>query len=231
VWAPPALRRVKIQEKAKIGDYLIADTVEALVSLAQMDILEIHTWNTRFDRVEQPDRLVIDLDRGEQITWPDVVAAAVEVRTLLDTLELASFVKTTGGRGLHVVVPLARRQEWRACLEFARAFADALARHDPARYTTDFGKKGRARQILVDYLRNNRTNTSIAAFSTRARAGAPVSVPLAWSELTPSLDPASFTPESVPERFARRPDPWAGYWKTRQSLSSRALKALQQLDF
>lgn len=230
LWAPPALRRVKIQEKTKIGDYLIADTVEALVSLAQMDILEIHTWNTRIDRVEHPDRLVIDLDPGEQITWPDVVAAAVEVRTLLETLDLASYVKTTGGRGLHVVVPLARRQEWRACLEFARAFADALARHDPSRYTTDFGKKGRARQILVDYLRNNRTNTSIAAFSTRARAGAPVSVPLAWSELGPSLDPASFTAESVPARFARRPDPWTGYWNTRQSLSSRALKALQQLD-
>jgi bifunctional non-homologous end joining protein LigD len=125
------------------------------------------------------------------------------VRGMLETLDLQSYVKTTGGHGLHVVVPLERRRPWDDCLAFARALAAALARHDPVLFTTSFGKRGRERQILVDYLRNNRTNTSIAAFSTRARAGAPVSVPIAWDELSHTLDPLSFTLRTVPARLAR----------------------------
>jgi bifunctional non-homologous end joining protein LigD len=115
-------------------------------------------------------------------------------------------------------------------LAFARAFAEAMVRHDPALYTVDFAKRGRERRILIDYLRNNRTNTSIAAFSTRARAGAPVSTPISWKELTVDLNPAAFTVVTVPERFtARRVDPWADYWKARQRLSARAVAALRNL--
>ncbi|HTI39174.1 MAG TPA: DNA ligase D [Vicinamibacterales bacterium] len=231
LWAPPQLKRVRIQEKTKVGAYLVIESPEAIVALAQMDILEIHTWNTRYDKVELPDRIVIDLDPGASITWKTVVNAARLVRHMLHSLDLESWVKTTGGRGLHVVVPLARKRQWDACLEFARSLAEALVRHDPSLFTMQFGKRGRERQILVDYLRNNRTNTSIAAFSTRSRNGAPVSVPLAWTELKESLDAASFTVTTVPQRVAsQRIDPWAGYFRTPQKLTANMTKALQRVS-
>jgi bifunctional non-homologous end joining protein LigD len=219
VWAPPALRRVKIQEKAKVGDYLVADTPAAVVSLVQMGILEIHTWNTRVERVELPDRIVLDIDPGSKVPWTAVIATARRLRRALDKLNLESFLKTTGGRGLHVVVPLAPSVDWKTCLAFSRAIAVALERADPATYTTAFAKAGREGKILIDYLRNNRTNTSVAAYSTRARPGCPVSVPLRWEELKPALDPASFTIRTIEKRLAKlKADPWAGYWKCRQKL-------------
>ena len=219
VWAPSAVRRVRIQEKTKIGEYLVADSVAAVVSLAQMGILEIHTWNTRIDHVELPDRLVLDIDPGEHVPWTQVIETARLLRRMLSRAELESFLKTTGGKGLHIVVPLTPAADWKTCLEFTRALAFELERRDPARYTTAFAKSGRERKILIDYLRNNRTNTSVAAFSTRARSGAPVSMPLRWNELTPSLNPASFTMLTLEKRLARlREDPWAEYWKAKQRL-------------
>ena len=230
VWSPPALTRVKIREKTKIGEYLVIESPEAIISLVQMDILEIHTWNTRHQKIECPDRIVLDLDPGPDIEWKTIVSSARVVRRLLQTLDLDSFVKTTGGRGLHIVVPLEPRHDWKACLDLSRAVAEALTRHDPELFTTTFAKRGRERQILVDYMRNNRTNTSIAAFSTRARDGATVSVPLSWTELTASLDPASFTVLTVPQRLARqRKDPWAEYFGMKQRFSPRAAEALRTM--
>jgi len=231
VWAPPALTRVKIKEKTKIGDYLVIETPEALVSLGQMDILEIHTWNTRYKKVDCPDRIVLDLDPGPNVAWAAVVGAARAVRDLLHALDLESFVKTTGGKGIHVVVPIAPKEDWSVCLDFARAAAEALTRHEPVLFTTTFAKRGREKQILIDYMRNNRTNTSVAAFSTRARPGAPVSMPLSWTELTPRLDPALFTVETAPARVGRQPkDPWAQYFTLRQRLSKKAVAALDALS-
>ncbi|HMD34225.1 MAG TPA: non-homologous end-joining DNA ligase [Vicinamibacterales bacterium] len=230
VWAPAALRRVRIREKTKVGEYLIADSIAAVVGLAQMDILEIHTWNSRFERVEQPDRLVIDLDPGEDVGWRAVVEAARLVRALLEQMDLASFVKTTGGRGLHVVVPLAPRADWSACLSFARALANALVRARPSMFTDQFARAGRADRILVDYLRNNRTNTSVAAYSTRARPDAPVSTPIAWTELSADRPPGRFTIATVPQRLKRlRTDPWSAYWTNRQPLPRGAAAALERL--
>jgi bifunctional non-homologous end joining protein LigD len=192
-----------------------------------MDILEIHTWNTRHRKVEYPDRIILDLDPGPEIAWPTVVAAAKTVRALLRTIDLEGFVKTTGGKGLHIAVPLAAVHDWQTCLALSRAVAEALTRRDPALFTTAFAKRGRERQILIDYMRNNRTNTSVAAFSTRARDGATVSVPVAWSELTPRLDPAAFTVATVPSRLKRlRKDPWADYFRLEQRISSNAIKSL-----
>jgi bifunctional non-homologous end joining protein LigD len=194
-----------------------------------MGVLEVHTWNSVFEDLERPNRIVIDLDPGEQVTWAQVVRAARVVKRALDALELASFVKTTGGRGLHVVVPLTPHADWSECLEFSRALSERLERADPDLYTTEFAKAGRSRKILIDYLRNNRTNTSIAAYSTRARAGAPVSVPLKWEELRASLDPASFTVETLPPRMKRlSADPWKPYWSTRQRLTRPLLRAVAQ---
>jgi len=230
VWGPSTLRRVRIREKTKIGEYLIADSVEAVVGLAQMDILEIHTWNAGFSAIERPNRIVMDIDPGEGVGWAAVVAAARVVRDLLQELELASFVKTTGGRGLHVVVPLTPSADWSVCLDFARALAEAIARMDPARYTTKFAKAGRERKMLIDYLRNNRTNTSIAAYSTRAKPAAPVSVPVRWTELSASSPPDRFTVPTVLQRARTlRVDPWKDYWTTRQTLPAHAIEALRRL--
>jgi len=230
VWAPPSLRRVRIREKTKIGEYLIADSLAGVVGLVQMDVLEIHTWNSRYARVEQPDRIVIDLDPGQTVGWADVVRAGRFVRDLLTALELDSFAKTTGGRGLHVVVPIAAKADWSECLAFARALAAAAVRRDPALFTDQFAKLGRERKILIDYLRNNRTNTSIAAYSTRAKPDAPVSVPLAWTELSPSKTPDRFTTATVPQRLARlRIDPWKKYWNMRQQIPRGAVRALETL--
>jgi bifunctional non-homologous end joining protein LigD len=229
VWAPAALRRVRIQEKTKLGEYLIADDLAGVIALVQMGVVEIHTWNSTHDRLEQPDRIVFDLDPGEDVTWARVIRAARTVRQALAALDLEAYAKTTGGRGLHVVVPLVPRARWAECLAFARALSERLEHASPDEYTTAFSKKGREDKILIDYLRNNRTNTSIAAFSTRARDGAPVSVPVAWEDLKPSLRPAAITAVTVAARLARRgQDPWKGYWTSRQALTAQRLRAIQR---
>ena len=224
LWGPKVIRRVRIREKTKIGEYMIADTVEALLSLAQLNVLELHTWNVDFDRdVERPNRIVFDLDPGPENTWAEVIRAARLLRKSLHALELDSWVKTTGGRGLHIVVPIQPRRDWSECLSFARKLADMLVTQDVDLYTTHFAKSGRRRKILIDYLRNNRTNTSISAFSLRARAHAPVSVPIAWSQLTPARPPEQFTLGTVPRRLKH--DPWRDYWSSRQRLTKEALQA------
>jgi bifunctional non-homologous end joining protein LigD len=227
-WGPSALRRVKIQEKTKVGEYLVADSIAAVVSLAQMGIVEIHTWNSTMEDIERPNRIVWDLDPGPAITWRQIVKAAGLVRAVLKTLGLTSWVKTTGGRGLHVVVPITVAREVRECLEFSRSVSDAIARTDPQLYTTTFAKLGRERQILIDYLRNNRTNTSVCAYSPRARRGATVSMPLDWNDLNAS--PERWTLSTVAERLKRlRRDPWAGYWACRQEISEASFAAVRAL--
>jgi bifunctional non-homologous end joining protein LigD len=224
-WGPNALRRVKIQEKTKVGEYLVADSIEAVVSLVQMGIVEIHTWNSTADDIERPNRVIWDLDPGPEITWKQVVIAARLVREVLKTLGLVSWVKTTGGRGLHVVVPIKPSRDWSECLEYARGVSEAIVRNDPALCTTKFAKGGRERKILIDYLRNNRTNTSICAYSSRARQGAPISMPVDWKELT--TGPERWTLQTVPKRLRGRKDPWADYWKSSQRLSGASIKALR----
>jgi bifunctional non-homologous end joining protein LigD len=226
LWAPPALRRVRIQEKTKVGDYLIADNLAGIVGLVQMGVLEIHTWNAVFEDIERPNRIIFDLDPGGKVAWTEVVRAARLMRSSLEALDLESWVKTTGGRGLHVVVPLTPRADWADCLAFTRALSERIERASPDEYTTAFAKAGRTRKVLIDYLRNNRTNTSIAAYSTRARAGAPVSVPIAWDDLR-TVTPESFTVRTVPGRLARlAADPWKGYWTCRQQLTRQRMKAI-----
>ena len=226
-WAPEGLRRVAIQEKRKVGEYLVAESVTALVGLVQMGILEIHTWNSTTDNLEHPDRIVIDLDPGPRVAWPAVIDAARLVRAALEALSLQSFVKTTGGRGLHIVVPLAPRAPWDECLDFSRAVAEAVVRLDARKYTTAFAKAGRESQILIDYMRNNRTNTSVAAYSTRAKPKAPLSVPLDWDELNARLPSDHFTVRNVGKRLAGlRSDPWQAYWKIRQQIPRDAVDRL-----
>ncbi|MDB4966119.1 MAG: ligase [Myxococcales bacterium] len=224
VWGPTALRRVKIQEQTKVGEYLVADDLAGVIALVQIDILEIHTWSSRADDVDRPDRIVIDLDPGAGVTFRDVVAAARRVRAKLESLGLESWVKTTGGAGLHVVAPLKPAADWQVCFEFSRALAGAVAREQPARLTTLMGKQNREGKIYLDYLRNNRTNTSVAAFSTRARPGAPVSVPVSWSELAKVR---GWTVRTLPKMLARRRrDPWEGYFRCKQQLTAKMVRIL-----
>jgi bifunctional non-homologous end joining protein LigD len=162
------------------------------------------------------------------VPWDKVIDGARLVRRMLRTVDLESFPKTTGGKGLHVVVPLAPRADWRECLEFSRAVAEAIERHDPTLFTTAFAKAGRERKILIDYMRNNRTNTSVAAFSTRARAGAPISMTLKWEEVTPALDPAAWTIATAERRLSSlRRDPWRDYWSCKQRLPAKAVEAFK----
>jgi bifunctional non-homologous end joining protein LigD len=228
-WGPSALRRVRIQEKTKVGEYLVADSIAAVVSLVQMGVVEIHTWNSTTDNIERPNRIVWDLDPGPEISWKQTVAAARQLREVLETLGLISWVKTTGGRGLHVIVPIKPSLDWSKCLAYSREVGEALARIDNALYTTAFSKRGRENKILIDYLRNNRTNTSICAYSPRARAGAAVSVPLDWQELSAG-PPERWTLLTVPRRLHRlRTDPWASYWTARQRITDTSIDALRRL--
>jgi bifunctional non-homologous end joining protein LigD len=225
VWGPSVLKRVAIEEKTKVGEYLAVVDLEGIIALAQMGIIEVHTWNSTIDDVERPNRIVWDLDPGPKVSFADVVAGAKAVRQLLETLGLESWVKTTGGRGLHVVAPLQPGRQWDECLAFARAVATALMRSSPAIYTTAFAKAGRDDKILIDYLRNNRTNTSVAAFSARARPNATISMPVSWKQLTARMDPGTFTVLSGPRKF--RTDPWRDYWLCRQKIAATALAAIR----
>lgn len=216
--APKQVRVVNIQEQTKVGDYMIIDDLAGLIALAQRNIIEFHTWNSTADRVEQPDRVVFDLDPGPEVTWKATIAAARLVRESLDGIGLKSWVKTTGGTGLHIVVPIVPQHDWSVCLAFARAVAGEIVQHDPRRFTLKFSKQGRSSQILIDYLRNNRTNTSIAAYSARARPTAAVSVPIAWEDLSAKLRPERWTIKTVPRLLAGRKDPWTGYFRSRQQL-------------
>jgi bifunctional non-homologous end joining protein LigD len=219
LWGPKVLRRIRIQEKTKVGEYMVVESIEGLISLIQMNVLEAHTWNSTADHVERPDRIIFDLDPGARVSWPHVIRAAKLVRSMLRQVKLDAWVKTTGGRGLHVVVPIARERDWSHCLEFARTIASVMAEHDPDLYTMDFRKAGRETKILVDYLRNNRTNTSICAYSVRAREGAPVSMPIDWADLTPARPPDRYTILTVRDHLARkRTDPWREYWRSKQHL-------------
>jgi bifunctional non-homologous end joining protein LigD len=210
-----------------VGEYLVVDDLPGLIGLVQIGILEIHTWNAVADRLEQPDRLVFDLDPDPSVSWERVIEAAHRVRDRLAELGLASFLKTTGGKGLHVVVPLQRGPGWEGTGGFAEAVANDIANEDPGSYTAVMSKAKRKGKIFIDYLRNYRGATSVAAYSTRAKLDAPVSVPLRWDELTPALKSDHFTLANLPQRFeSLEADPWADYWKTRQRLTASQRKAV-----
>lgn len=230
LWAPDVVRRVKIAEKKKIGDYLIIDDLAALIGVVQMDVLELHTWNTTFTRVEQPDRIVMDLDPGPKVPWAEVSKAALLLRSALKALGLLSWVKTTGGAGLHVVAPLRPELDWSECLRFSKLLALLLVKQNPKLYTTNFAKAGRQRQILIDYLRNNRTNTSVSAYSLRAKPRAPISAPLRWDELEDeALRSDQFTIRTVMKRLAQnKKDPWADYFTAKQRLTREMIDALER---
>jgi bifunctional non-homologous end joining protein LigD len=222
---PDAVKRVEIAEGSGPRGYLYVDSIEGIVSLVQLGVLELHTWGSRREQVERPDRIIFDLDPDAGMAWEPIVEAARILHGFLDSLGLHSFLKTTGGKGLHIVVPLVRRSEWDEVKAFSKAVVDRIADAAPDRYTTNASKKKREGRIYLDYLRNGRGATAVAAYSTRARPGAPVSVPVRWDELGPSLRPDGHTIDSLPRRLSRlKQNPWAEYSEVRQSLTAKMKK-------
>ncbi|RCS25744.1 DNA ligase D [Phyllobacterium salinisoli] len=199
--------------KDKSGEAMISiNDLDGLIGLVQGAVLEIHPWGSTVQDWERPDMIIMDLDPGEGVEWQAVIDAAQEVRERLTQAGLASFVKTSGGKGLHVVAPLEPKAGWPAVKAFTKAIADAMAADSPDLYVSTITKSKRRGKILVDYLRNQRGATAVAPYSSRARPGAAVSAPLTWEELSPDIGPAYFTVINMPTRLASlRKDPWDGF--------------------
>ncbi|NVI08059.1 DNA ligase D [Paraburkholderia youngii] len=203
------------------------DTLAALVGAAQMGTVEFHTWNALASNIEKPDRMVFDLDPDPSLGWERMVEAAQLTRSLLDELGLKSFVKTSGGKGLHVVVPLAKQAGWDEVKDFSQAVAQHMATTLPQYFSAKMGAQNRKKKIFIDYLRNNRGSSTVAAFSARARPGLGVSVPLAWDELDSTTGGDQWGIRNAHERVdGLASDPWADYAKTRQRITAAMKKRL-----
>jgi bifunctional non-homologous end joining protein LigD len=222
------VERIEVREKSGLSEYLIVNNLAGLIALVQFGVLELHVWGSRADDIEHPDRLVIDLDPDPAVPWKRVIEGAYWVRDMLQKLDLVSFVKTTGGKGLHVVVPIARKHSWDEIKEFSHALAEWIVAAAPDRYVANMSKAARRGKIFIDYLRNQRGATSIAAYSTRAKSGATVSMPVDWAELKSLGSPTAFDVRNVPGHLAKRQrDPWRDLDRMRQMISKSAAKQLR----
>ncbi len=191
------------------GEELLAvRSLEGLLALTQASVLEIHVWGAKLDDIERPDGITFDLDPDAEVAWSDVIAAAIEVRDRLTAKGLAAFVKTTGGKGLHVYSPLKPHADWASVKDFAHGLAKAMASDSPRKYLATASKAQRRGRIFLDYLRNGRGATAVVAYSARARAGATVSTPIGWDELGPELHSDRFTVTNLLHRLAHGEDPW-----------------------
>lgn len=225
--APDAIKRIEISEAKGSGSYGYVEDANGLVALAQLGVLEVHVWNSRVAQLERPDQWVFDLDPDEGLPFKRVIEAALTLRERLEALGLVSFVKTSGGKGLHVVVPLVAGLDWDDHRAAARAIALELVQAEPKRYVIDMRKSARTGKIFLDYLRNARGATAVAPYSTRALGHAPIATPMHWDELKAGVTPDAFDLRSVVRRLERPTrDPWEGFHALRQRLGMRALKAL-----
>ena len=206
--------------------YLYIEDEPGLIAVVQMGTLELHPWGVTVERPDRPDRIIFDLDPAEGLGFDAVVAAALDVRDRLHSIGLRSFAKTTGGKGLHVVVPILPDTEWRAAKAFAKGVAELMSEERPDLYLARISKAEREGRIFIDYLRNDPTSTAVGPYSTRSRKGAPVSMPITWDQVAPGLDPCAYTLRTVPDIIARTADPWAEIGQVRQSLQ----QALDQLS-
>jgi bifunctional non-homologous end joining protein LigD len=206
------IAQVKDPREPEEESLVSINDLDGLMSLVQSAVLEIHPWGSTVDNLERPDTIILDLDPGEDTPWESVIAAAEETRNRLNEAGLAAFVKTSGGKGLHVVTPLLPRAEWPEVKNFTKAIADAMASDSPHRFVSTVTKSKRRGKILVDYLRNQRGATAVAPYSTRARPGAAVSMPLAWDELSPGIGPSYFNVNNAPTRLnSLTSDPWEDF--------------------
>lgn len=204
---------------------VMIDGLDGLIGLVQAGALEIHPWGSTVDALEQPDTIIMDLDPGEGVTWERICDGAREIKQRMEAVGLAAFVKTSGGKGLHVVSPLTPQADWNTVKAFTKQMAEAMAADSPDDYVSVITKSKRNNKILVDYLRNGRNATAVAAYSSRARKGAAVSMPIEWDELGPDISPAGFTVENAPDHVAnRRRDPWADFLSAARPLPTTTVK-------
>jgi bifunctional non-homologous end joining protein LigD len=219
---PDAIRPLPLtEEDGEERIYMAIDDLDGLLAVVQLGTLELHTWGAHVRTIEKPDLLVFDLDPDEGLPWQRVVEAGFDLRAWLQDIGLESWPKTTGGKGLHVCVPVAPRLDWDTAKAFTKAVADTLQAAAPARFTSNMSKAKRKGKIFVDYLRNGRGATFIAPYSTRRHAQAPVATPVTWDELEAGIDPTSFTVQTIPARLdALSEDPWADLLAARQSITA-----------
>ena len=210
-------------------EYVTVSTREGLVGLGQMGVMELHPWGSSNGTLEKADRLIIDLDPDPELPWKRLVASAIEVRDLMKHLGLETFVKSTGGKGIHVVAPIEPQHEWPAIKEFCHHFVLMMERAKSELYLTKMTKSARTGRIFLDYLRNERGATAVAPYSPRARAGVRVAMPLTWNELE-RTDPKQFAVVNFKDWKARlKHDPWVRMNKVRQQLSDRAIAAVAEM--
>ncbi|MEO8180289.1 MAG: DNA ligase D, partial [Deltaproteobacteria bacterium] len=209
---PKAVQQVTVQQKKGPEPNLMVRDVEGLLGLVQMGALEIHTWGCRASALDYPDQLVFDLDPDEGLAWQLIAEAAQTLRSRLQAEGLTGFLKSTGGKGLHVLVPMVPRSEWPEAKAFSKRVADAMVQAEPTKYLATMTKQKRKGKLFLDYLRNGPGATAVCAFSTRARPGAPVSLPLRWDELESETPPGPFNVKNLEQRLAAlEQDPWAGF--------------------
>jgi bifunctional non-homologous end joining protein LigD len=221
----PAVARVEVPEGKGTATYMGADTAEALVALVQWGVIEMHPWGSRVPRLDRPDRLVFDFDPDEKLSWTALVDGVRVFRTLLGELKLKGFLKTTGGKGLHVVLPIAKTISWASAKSFTKSVADFMVTTFPDRFTATMSKEQRKGRIFIDYLRNTEGATAVAAFVVRARANAPVSTPIAWVELSKDVRFDYFNVSTLPKRLKElKSDPWADFFETRQTITAKLLE-------
>jgi bifunctional non-homologous end joining protein LigD len=221
----PELREVDAAFSPDHEPMVEVDSFTALIGAAQANVIEFHTWNATTKDAAHPDRIVFDLDPGEGIAWKKMQEGAELMRSLLEQIGLKSFLKTSGGKGLHVVVPIAPKDGWDAVRELAKGIVEHMAATLPERFVAKSGAKNRVGRIFVDYLRNGFGATTACAWSARARPGLGISVPCAWDELGAITSGAHWTIRSAHERIEERGDPWRGYAQTKQS-AAKAMKAI-----
>jgi len=204
-----AVHAVPLKQKSGTEDYLYVEDIDGVLALVQMNTLELHPWGSTVAAPEKPDRLVFDLDPGPGVSWPQVKDAARQVRANLRKTGLESFVRLSGGKGLHVVVPIDPGPSWDTVKAFCEAFANAMAQQQPERYIATMSKAKREQKIFIDWLRNGRGSTSVCSWSLRAREHATVAMPLRWEELGKVDSPDQFTLDKALQRAARlKGDPW-----------------------
>lgn len=202
-------------------------TAEGLLSAAQMNVIEVHTWNATKNAIDKPDRMTFDLDPGEGVTWALIQESAQLVRIFLNELGLRSFLKTSGGKGLHVAVPIKRLRDWDTVKDFSQAIVQHLAKTIPQRFVSKSGSRNRVGKIFIDYLRNGFGATNVSAWSVRAREGLGVSVPVAWEELESLTSASHWSASNIHERLDKGNEPWVDYDATKQSI----LPAMKILGF
>jgi bifunctional non-homologous end joining protein LigD len=222
------IERVTLPESDGEGIYAVANNIAAVIGLVQKGVIELHVWGATTRDIAKPDRMIFDLDPDPAVPWREVMAAARLTRDVLADLGLESFVKTTGGKGLHVAVPLAARHDWDEVKLFSKAVAERMVADAPQRFLSKASKKERAGKIFIDWLRNSPGATAVAAYSVRARKCAPVSTPLQWDELGGRLRPTTFHAGNVARRLqGLRSDPWKTFRRTSQALTVAMKRKLE----